>query len=1827
MADLEQRIQAVLADFQAGNKSAAEHGARTLTETAPQHPFGWKALGTLLAGQGASEAAVPVLEKAHALAPEDAEVLCSLGKARRDQSQFAEAETCFRAAIAQRPDLAEAHNNLGSVLKELERFDEALVCYQTAIAHNPHLAQAHNNLGNLLKLIGRPKEAPACYRRALELQPDYAQAYNNLANVLKDLGQGREALECYARALEIDPNYADAHYNRANTLQRMGRLGEAREAYERALALKPNFADACNNLGSTLKDLGLPREGLQVYARALALKPDMTMAQSNWLLCHNYCADIPQAEVFAAHQRVNERAVPALPPLPHPLSTQAERRLRLGLISADLRTHSVAFFLRAWFEHRSHDQFELFCYANNARRDDTTEVLERQSDAWIGCEKMKDAALAERIRADRVDILFDLAGHSAGNRMPVFAARPAPLQVSWIGYPNTTGLETMDYRLVDAITDPPGTADPFHSERLIRLPDGFLCYRPPLDPARLPLALPPCTLDAWVTFGSFNNLAKIGADSLQLWGRLLQAVPNSRLLLKSGFVADPSGWDAVTAALHAQGIDLTRVEVLARTASQQDHFALYNRIDIALDTYPYNGTTTTCEALFMGVPVVTERGDRHVSRVGASLLARLELDELVASSGDDYVRIAAALAADPERLRRLRATMRARLAASALCDERGQTRTLERALRQMWRLYCQGEAPQVFEVPSARDPTQLSPRQAAEQALTTGALERLQPPRPTRGDQWLLNSADGIFIAVPADLELTLPYVLLEQEVGFELELPLLRRLVQPGMRLLDTAAAPFGLHTLTMAQALEGQGHIDALVSGTARLLATSLDVNAFEGLVRLWPAATELVPAPYDLIRFGQGTDAGLRERVLAWLADAAPCDPLVVFQYQRDRAPPERTLLERLQTLGLDIYRQVPGLDALIPVGDLEPLDDYHRTLFACTPARAAHLRASGLLLIEQDLVGETPPPARQWAHELATLPYVRHCHPSGDTLGAWQRLDRSADVHWPDYERALNACLSAADPSHPLATRWHWLQQAQAVLQHLDEAGDQHLGTRLLRIRVLFDIGERRASVQLNHALHQAMARDFPIRFDRPFLPADPRFDQRSVATEGEKPLVAWIQAAITEPLERRRAFSSYFHREARLVDELATNPNRAIEMDRRRALIALRAKQPWPLGADHPVLHQDAAGEHRNPEIWRQLMEHTPQHNAAQTPTATWTLNLPLWPESSAAAVRMALPGQSEQMTPYVLLEQDDWFEPERAFLCRLLEPGMRVIDAGAGYGVYALTLAQRLRDLGGGGQVLAVEPAATPAALLAQSRTDNQLTEVLTLRRLALSHSPGTAMLKQHPTPELTTLSEAPGELIVTTLDALLGDPAWGDGPAVIDVLKLDVVGHEDQALHGAERLVREHNPLILFDAGTAKTPATPLRQRLARHGYQCYRLIPGLDALLPLDPQRPLDAFDINLFACKPERAAQLQAAGRLLTQEPHSAAPPPQRWPAALAERPYVRAVRRDGQALAAWQRLERGADPHWPAYERALNASLSAADAQQPLAQRAAWLGQAQAALEQLRANGDAHLATRLLQVRVLAAAGERARAAHTALALVEALDAGLQVRLERPFLPPLPLFDTRPPAGGDIGTWLHGLILESAERLRGFSGYFERDAQAAATRLKRLLDNPNHSPQMQRRLLLLAQRRNLTLAPERPWVFDPNDHTNPEPWREIAAALGLEVTRAPEQAHTGPLITLCLPSHNQAQALQASLWHLQQILADWPHDYEILVVDQASSDETRYVSDAFASANARMRVIRTATTTDESLHSARQAARGRAFLVLKPGDRPDLTALEQTLARMG
>jgi predicted O-linked N-acetylglucosamine transferase (SPINDLY family) len=563
------------------------------------------------------------------------------------------------------------------------RIEQGISSLRARLRLHPKDIEAIQILALLLVQSGRRDEALYQLGRAVELQPNLPSTRNNYGTTLFEAGRTKDAIVQFRRACELDPSYRLAWLGLASALNASADPVGALAACDRGLALRPDWPELLGAKAGALASALRLDEALALLEQTSARHPDRSALRSDLLLMSNYTERTPE-ELFNLHRRL-AHVGPFQPSAPAS-DRDAERPLRIGVLSGDLRSHSVGFFAQALFRNRPAAHRMIVFSAAPPQSDDALESGFRASaDEWIEAAAMSDEALDAAIRAQCIDVLVELSGHTSAGRLQALARKPAPVIVTAIGYPSTTGHPAIDARIVDSTTDPHGS-DTLATERLVRLDPCFLCFTPPTgapEPA-LPDAGEP------ITFGSFNLAAKISPGCLGLWSAVLAATPNSRLLVKSRSVVSESMRQRLLEMLAAGGIDATRIETVGYTRSVEDHLKLYSRVHVALDTMPYNGTTTTCEALWMGVPVVARLGNRHAARVSASLVGAAGFPELVARSDEDFVRIASTLASDRSRLGTFRASARATLAASPLLDERAYAERFHAALRQLWRGFCSG---------------------------------------------------------------------------------------------------------------------------------------------------------------------------------------------------------------------------------------------------------------------------------------------------------------------------------------------------------------------------------------------------------------------------------------------------------------------------------------------------------------------------------------------------------------------------------------------------------------------------------------------------------------------------------------------------------------------------------------------------------------------------------------------------------------------------------------------------------------------------------------------------------------------------------------------------------------------------------------------------------------------------------------------------------------------------------------------------------------------------------------------------------------------------------
>jgi protein O-GlcNAc transferase len=656
-------------------------------QVAPNFADVYYNLGSIFQDKKRHDEAISCYQKALQINPTDSDAYYNMGLVLQEKKQFDEAVTSYQKALQLNPNLADAYNNLGLSYREKGQFDEAISCYQKALQLNPNLADVYNNLGLSYREKGQFDEAISCYQKALQLNPNLADVYNNLGCVYTDKGQIDEAISCYQRALKLNPNLADAYNNLGLPYREKGQFDEAISSHQRALKLNPNLADAYNNLGCIYTDKGQIDEAEIWFRHAIGMKQDFSIAYSNLLFTMEYNAHHDPRTIYLEHLTFSKKYAEhfASTIYPHKNNRDPNRKLKIGYVSPDFRKHPVSCFIQPILIAHNREYFEVFCYSNSLIHDEVTKRIQEYADQWRNIVGIADGELNELIKKDEIDILVDLAGHTARNRILLFARKPAPIQISWIGYLATTGLSTMDYKIADNYTDPPGKTENFYTEKLMRLPKSCLCYLPNRDSPEVgPL---PALSTGLITFGSFNNFAKVTSEVFTLWAKILNELPGSRLILKGNSFHDNTTCQYAINMFTQRGIAPDRITLQPSDPSPK-HLESYNLVDIGLDTFPFNGATTTCEALWMGVPVITLEGTAYHSRVGVSLLSNVGLPALVAKTPDEYVELAVSLTTDIEKLSFLRTNLRDRMAHSPLCDAERFTVNLERCYRTMWETWC-----------------------------------------------------------------------------------------------------------------------------------------------------------------------------------------------------------------------------------------------------------------------------------------------------------------------------------------------------------------------------------------------------------------------------------------------------------------------------------------------------------------------------------------------------------------------------------------------------------------------------------------------------------------------------------------------------------------------------------------------------------------------------------------------------------------------------------------------------------------------------------------------------------------------------------------------------------------------------------------------------------------------------------------------------------------------------------------------------------------------------------------------------------------------------------
>ncbi len=674
------------------------------------------------------------VDEAYQLNESNVSVLHLCGSLAFKKGELDQAETFFRRVLDKTPEDATVHFNLGRIFFEQKKFAWALGAFKSSLerdstcantlllagksaVHQGLFGQALDYLekykqigitpldrnfnyyyGETLRNQDKPREAIVHLQKFIVENPRHVEAYVSLGNALRKQKKYEASANSFQKALEIDADHFDAlfcaslTYREYKEKDKNENMNRALEYATKALTMTPENAGCLFNISNVYMDFGLPSDSAVHYAKALEYDRENASSESSFCFNSNYIDTLSREELFKQHVTWGEKYIERhrAERLVHKNSAEPHRRIRLGFISPDLCIHPVGYFFKPVFMCLDKNEFETFLYYNNFDDkpiDTFSHDFKERADHWYEIQKKERKELAEFIHSHEIDILIDLAGHSCGHKLLAMAYKPAPIQMTWLGYPNTTGSSAIDYRIVDGITDPV-EHQAISAEKLLQLPCGFNCYNMPYKFPEMAAEIP-VVKNGYITFGSFNNTCKHTPTILQLWGRIVHSIPNARLVFKDKFLALQKTRNYILENVCSAGLEPSRVQFLDFSASNYEHIEQYTQIDIALDPHPYNGTTTTCEALLMGVPILTRLGDRHASRVTASVLSRIGLDDWVARDEEHLVELAHEKAANIQALRELHPTLRQRMLESTVCDAPRFTQQFEASLREVWRKWCE----------------------------------------------------------------------------------------------------------------------------------------------------------------------------------------------------------------------------------------------------------------------------------------------------------------------------------------------------------------------------------------------------------------------------------------------------------------------------------------------------------------------------------------------------------------------------------------------------------------------------------------------------------------------------------------------------------------------------------------------------------------------------------------------------------------------------------------------------------------------------------------------------------------------------------------------------------------------------------------------------------------------------------------------------------------------------------------------------------------------------------------------------------------------------------
>ncbi|MEM7524259.1 MAG: FkbM family methyltransferase [Pseudomonadota bacterium] len=1124
---------------------------------------------------------------------------CALGEAYFRRGWQDKAHEAWDAALEADPDHLQTLIKRAIGLNLQQKVDAALESIDRAAELDADSLSVRVTRAAILTEKSRSQEAIDILEDTLEEENEaHADGWAILSKAYIQLGLGAKAKEAAEKSLTLEENNFFGRQNLVVALLRChdNRAAE-REARKTVELVKQGHYRLGFNVSSVLFSqldmLGqsMSRQGMANVAHEMRQEyiddPQVGLQFfQNYLFELHYTTGVSAEFIGSEHRKIRRLFAPERPL--EKFSKDPTKRLKVGFLSGDFRHHSCGYFMFSLISGLKLLDVDVVCVANHyAKDDDLTDSFREIADEWVDIDGLDMEAARDLIIETGVDILVDCVGYTAGARTDVLAARAAPIQVTWLGYPNGSGLDSVDYRFTDRLAEPPN-ADAYYSEELIRLPRGFLCF-PEYDGAP-DVSATPAMRNGYVTFGCFNGTPKLNDDVMQAWARIIQQTPNSRLLLKGSYIEEDSV-EALRVRFVEAGVPEDAIDFMPWTATKVDHLRVYNTIDVNLDPFPYNGTTTTMEATFMGVPSVVLRGDRHSALVGVALMTRFGMPELIGEDIDDYVRIAVDLAQDVEKLNTLRSGVRDRMRASEIMSNQVFAQDVFDAFRTMWIKHCESHGAET---------------KAATMASDVASLD--------------VTTRSGVTISVPATMRELSTYILLEQEDWFELELPFLAGIAQPDWRMLDIGAN-YGIYSLSIAQSA-GEGVKIAAFEPAARtssFLRRSVDKNAFDDRIDVvqaamsdsvgeavldlgaaelkalttsgrgetvrtfsldaWAAETQDFKTPDFIKMDAEGAEAAILQGGAEFLASA---DPLIMMEVKHN-AGHNFEALDILSGYGYELFALAPGLNLLAPADPrasvLAPhaLDSYCLNLFGCKAGMKASLAAQGVLVEARvDAVPDAEIDLAKWSALLERCAFWPAFHAlQADFIDPSKALP-GAD----DYKRALARAALAEDvalsPDQRLAELEAAHRDVQSALSYR-----RSVERLVTAARIALTLGRRDFAVRVLREAKLALSR-LDLTIDEPFLPALARYD----GIDARPDFIGWFEASVLEAYEVSAAFSSFFSGERAfdIYEALKENPFASPEMLRRHRLQRLRHRLDGAF-AEEPRLVVEGP-EHANANLWR-----------------------------------------------------------------------------------------------------------------------------------------------------------------------------------------------------------------------------------------------------------------------------------------------------------------------------------------------------------------------------------------------------------------------------------------------------------------------------------------------------------------------------------------------------------------------------------------------------------------------------------------------------------------